>query len=605
MVTAFSDSLLAYEFAVRQGFEFTGQAKTSSPTFILSNRYNVRDVEEDLSRNDYLWIQQTTEQLSSDVFQACKDQGKSYIGIVAARIIVQASTIITKALCLKNADLSSDNWFITILTGNPAFDAQRNSPIAKLLEDHCQEFRVNIKPADIDLNFDPDRNHPNFFLRLKSTGWPRLGYRIFEKLWQWLPVGFSRGNILVTRENPLLRETAYTLALSGHAITQLPLYSPNISSQEPEDLNVQLVETVISPILDKILGEKLIPEMKISVCRLLEEKILAGIVDFFEATVFWASYLDHSVHHKNNVVFANAPYRPSDVALFSECKRRNISFVAFQHGVSKEIDNFHSVMNPVSEIATCDVCMSFNKKRSELSDNLEYAVGTSFTAGAPEEYRSPALHRKRNNSSPSVHFYSTLLLQENINPTASKTTSDVDLVNTEIALVENVLAKLPYDVLYKPYPEHRYIDENPLDSVLRNHSNIKVHMDGQDLTYLLPDAELIVTSQATSTVSWCLMSGKPLVFIDFKDQCPLRPDIREAFEEAVFVFDGDAPSFHFNLCEFLSKDVMEISELWRQKADSRARAMQSFIAANGSGAGKRAAKRVKEEMHHQSSGVIQ
>ena len=92
------------------------------------------------------------------------------------------------------------------------------------------------------------------------------------------------------------------------------------------------------------------------------------------------------------------------------------------------------------------------------------------------------------------------------------------------------------------------------------------------------------------------MSGKPLVFIDWPDQCPLRPEVRAAFEEGLFLFDGGSSSLHEDLRVFLSQPLTEIERLWAARAGERETLLQRFFTSGLSGGGRRAAAAIEREI---------
>ena len=51
----------------------------------------------------------------------------------------------------------------------------------------------------------------------------------------------------------------------------------------------------------------------------------------------------------------------------------------------------------------------------------------------------------------------------------------------------------------------------------------------QELRYLLGQYRMFITTKATSTVSWIVATGKPLLFIDHYCHARLSEDARDAF----------------------------------------------------------------------------
>ena len=140
-----------------------------------------------------------------------------------------------------------------------------------------------------------------------------------------------------------------------------------------------------------------------------------------------------------------------------------------------------------------------------------------------------------------------------------------------------MLQKLPHRVTFKTYPDSQYWDESP--AIVRAHelSNIDVFYHRKNLRYLLPDVRVILTSRATSTIGVCLMSGKPVIYIDYPDQMPLKPEARDSFAAGMFLFDGGADDFTQQLREFLSRSLDDIEREWCQKSSERQALLRHYF----------------------------
>lgn len=185
-------------------------------------------------------------------------------------------------------------------------------------------------------------------------------------------------------------------------------------------------------------------------------------------------------------------------------------------------------------------------------------------------------------------YVSTALLSGNVNA-YSGGVSDVERVRRELALVEDVLARLPYGVRYKSYPStDRYDDPDPVLAAVARHPRLQLFDRALDLRYMIGQHRLVITSRATSTVGWCLMSGKPLVFIDHPDHMPLRDEARDLFAQGVFLFDWrDATTDA--LRAFLSRPLAEIEVEWRDKAAARRKLVEELFCRPGNRVGRRVA----------------
>ena len=116
------------------------------------------------------------------------------------------------------------------------------------------------------------------------------------------------------------------------------------------------------------------------------------------------------------------------------------------------------------------------------------------------------------------------------------------------------------------------------------------------MRFMIGSAGVVVTGRSTSTIGWCLMSGRPLCFFDKKSQLPLREEARSAFRESLFVFDADAPGFHDELSAFLSLPQSEIEHLWREKKTAREQLIRRFVDAPIHASGDHAAEHVPREL---------
>jgi hypothetical protein len=106
---------------------------------------------------------------------------------------------------------------------------------------------------------------------------------------------------------------------------------------------------------------------------------------------------------------------------------------------------------------------------------------------------------------------------------------------------------------------------------------------------------ILVTTCATSTLSWPVMSGKPVVFINQKNKSPLTDEAHKSLSKGIFIFDADEQDFYKNIRDFLSQPIDEIERLWQEKEGLRKEMLKQYFCAYSSGAGVRAAKVIIQE----------
>ena len=116
-----------------------------------------------------------------------------------------------------------------------------------------------------------------------------------------------------------------------------------------------------------------------------------------------------------------------------------------------------------------------------------------------------------------------------------------------------------------------------------------------DMRYLIANNRIIITSGATSTLSWLVMSGKPVVFINRREKSPLSDDAYYNLSKGLFIFNDDEDNFHINLKLFLSQPLSEIERLWQEKKVFRENIIREYFSLYSGGAGERAAKVILKE----------
>ena len=125
--------------------------------------------------------------------------------------------------------------------------------------------------------------------------------------------------------------------------------------------------------------------------------------------------------------------------------------------------------------------------------------------------------------------------------------------------------------------------------------NIGTHTD---LRYLLHKYRIVITSRATSTIGWCIMSEKPMVFIETGDGYALRKKAKKSFKKSLFYFEEKKKSFQKDILQFLSQPIEEIEKQWHGKKSARMRLINKFFSTPQTGAGYRAANEIISSLNN-------
>jgi hypothetical protein len=580
----FVDGIHLMEAAFKKGVARTARVLSSSPGTLIRASALSEPVDSCIGPDDFRRLHQTVRDATLEIHATLSEiPALADIAIVVTRSVTTSSIVILKAMCLRNYDFEKRSVNAVAATGDKFFDIARSALWDRLIPPPHLRLEIPVSRETLQYDFDTDRQHPGFLWRLRATGWPRLGFRLWRDFWDrvsWTP---PKGTILVHKENALLRETAYFLANHGYALRTLKL--PHIhQAPDSQGLFCMIRENVI-PAFRKHFDEIVPLEVRPRLLDVCLERIQRDVDMYRAARSGWRIALDKRHRESVKAVLINAPNRPTDVALFHQCREAGVPLISFQHGVSKEIDAHRDAMDCANEIASSDLFLTFNRRSTELSRAIPFASGSSETIGLPNEYwRTGKVHGRTARQHP-ILFVSTQLFSENTNVPLYKWVTDREMADREIALIERVL-------MFKPYPEHRYLDPDPVIEAVRRSKRIDFHDRGMDLSYMLSDARIIITSRATSTLGWCLLAGKPVVFLDLHLQSPLQPDAKERLREALFLFEDSSSTFYDDVRAFLSQPLESVESAWQEKEDARSRAIEEFFGTGGTGSGRRGAQLV-------------
>jgi len=464
---------------------------------------------------------------------------------------------------------------------------QTNMPWPQLL---ARNPKLNVLevPADAmpDVNRRPAEN-VGFFDRQKLGGWEKIGFQFAERLIRYLPAAWQKGEFLLVRQNLLLRETALSLVSKGYSFRSLPETFPDPVAVDPAEQNH--IRHLVDPLVRVFLEPLVVPQAIPTLVEIFAEKMTEAVSRYVASVDYWRATLAAQVGRNTQAVMTNILPDTYFAALHKACRDIGVPLLAFQHGVGREISSTGWTIQSTYEGNTADYFFSFNQEAAAVSSASPFNKAENIAAGLPAAYWRCNDYRTPARNSPPILFVSTKLYCGNVNYTVGARTNDYRMAEDEFHLAEQVLSRLPHRVLFKPYPNARYLDDDPVVENLKDFSNISVYPYRDDLSFLLPDCRVVVAARATSTIAWCAASGKPFVFINMPWDKPVRDSVRQAFDRAFFMFDAEAEDFAERLTDFLSQPLEIIEELWAEKAAARIDVVERYFGMANKGAGRRAA----------------
>ena len=581
----------AASIALSAGLPPSAQLRTAAPDLLMGAFHGAQVVDDGVAPDDVMNLDAATLPFSIDLYEACRDtpEFEDY-GLIAARIVLGYQTLMLRAMTLKAEDFSRRMAVVKLQMGDDELDQMYNPPWQRLLAQHPQLRVLTSAPEGATRKIAGEHVNADFLTRVRYEFGPGITYRALLKICNTLGIAGPRGCILVQSDNGLLKEVAFHLVWRGLSLQTLPT---------PQPANTQISATMrdeltrrFQPIVRKHIEDRLTLAVVAPMAEIFMERFWDAAARYQAMLPVWRKAIAAKRGKRPRAVMGNYPLRPESVALFRVCREEGLPLITAQHGVSREINGRLQNARAYYENNAADLFFTYNDAAARIAnEENEFARGHAVSVGMPTSFLRSGSYRKARAGVPPILYASTHLFIGN-RQMVQGGGPDLSKAVFEIDVLEKVFNQLPHKVLYKPYParSNRYFDADPVRLCVDELENLVVYQNSDDLRYLLPDSRILIASRGMSTVGFCLLAGKPLVYIDIPKQVPLRTNVRALFEDAVFVFDGGSRTFHEDLKDFLSQPLEEIEALWAKKAVARKSLIASHIETGGPGAGRRGAE---------------
>lgn len=577
-MVVYADCKVALGEAWRRGLPRDLRVRTLAPAILADTAIAAEPADDRLGPDDIVALESALIATVDDLLRALRtrdgpDDAGDIADVAARSLTLDFQGFLHAAAMVREADFVGGAAAVTASTSLPDLQRRFGYRVADILScaDALQLYEIpseRLPPID-----EPAPLAPPLATRLLHSDLASLLWRLGTEFWDRLPFAGPRGSILVLRPNELLKETAVRFLRRGYALRSLRTPRPPADGLDAADARF-VADHVEKAIRTHITGH-VAPRALAAVAQIGSRGAVAAVGQFRRMLPAWRRELDR--HPRPRAMFTNMLVTPGAAALYHELRRRGIPLIGFQHGVTPEISRRtrHYAIN--LENAWCDLSIGFNQRMTELCAGNPYGRGRSVAVGMPRVYRHLAGQRTRSATHP-LWYVSTTLYHSNL-ARLHRGISDRAMFEREIGLINSVFAQLPHRVMYKPYPAIRYLDPDPVLERAATAANITVYSDRLDLRYVVGATRVLITSGATSTVSWCIMADRPTVFIDSPSYMTLADDAREAFGKAVFLFDESAPDFHDALRAFLSRPLGAMERDWAERAAARRALVERFFSA--------------------------
>lgn len=595
----FADDAQALEQAYAAGAPRSAQVYSASPALLLQPGNKIQQYDKDMSPARMHTLGANMRECSADLYKTVFDKtGVHGLAVAAARHILTLQNQIYKATSLTEEMLTKCVLVTEVRTGNSQRDYTINTPWRDSLpaDTQAETLTVNVNVLPLE-NTSADAVAP-FFTRLRFESLQSLGYRFAERLGAKAPWVPARGNIWVAHESSLLKETAFQLFKRGYRIQAIPQVKPDIL-ETIDAILLTSCRDIFACFLDKVLVH--------AVSRAFLDECMTGFAQQLETCAAyitaWRQWFETAPNSAvPTMVLHGFPSGPPHIGLLQVCYDVGIVTAAFQHGVAREIAGNLINIESLYENSLVQHFFTYNEMSMTRSDENQFAIGRCVSVGLSMDLAKSAGGIKRRPKTPPILYPTTALYSCNVQLPGRACMTDMEKAQFEIKLVKDVFAAIPHRVRYKPYIANRYIDPDPILQAVKAAPSVEYYKVPVDLRYIAGESRVIVVSRATSTVAWCLMSHRPLVFIDCPDQ-PLSGQAREAFIDAFFHFDARADDFFVALRGFLSQPLGVIEARWREKASAREYFLARYIGDQSCRAGNRAADHLIRALKEQPACV--
>ena len=500
--------------------------------------------------------------------------------------------IIYKSSCLEEGDFNNPRLFIyTKGECGPAGNIM-NSPWDKLIKPNALFSTVQYTLKNDKWSLLTTQG-VSYWQRFKVAGYETIFYRLIIKIMKFLPDWMFAREVIMPNENELNIEIAYSLIFSRVKITEAKLETLPDSKNLYSDKNTVDLYKAIFPIMCKRIEEWVTPSA-VEVTKMLFKSHFEKHIEKFNLLVdAW----DRSIVSKDNIkqaVLVNAPGNIKGHSLSFICRKKDILLMSSQHGVTIEISKAHNILDIIFDNSVADVMFSYNSKIVDIEKKIYFNNARHHIVGMPMRLIRMKSAQTINRSTPSFVYISTNLYHMGF---TEKAITDYEKAIFEKDIIIKVLSEIPHKVRYKTYPEdnRRYADEDPVLKNIRIADNIELFSNKIDMRYLISEHSVFITTGATSTLGWVVMSGKPVVFINQEHNSPLTKDAQISISNGIFVFNNNDKNFHKKLKDFLSQSVDDIERLWQKKKSAREEMIQNYFSEYKGGAGGRAAKIILKE----------
>ena len=574
----FCESLSALDDLYKRGLPKNTRILSRAPSLLNSNNSYIVNIENNINNKEKHEIRDEFKKLTEKFYLNIKGLLDDEYTILLTTKFFNYLFDVYNGILIKDEYIVEHFGFVELEVDQKEIGALINNNLELILNKSSNYIPIRVSATVTDersLRGESKTNLKNRFriVGLKGLFWLLLNYLSKYKFW------YKKSEIGVLFYNELVRDLVtklFTKYFKRIAIFNSPFSESKKKLNTNDHKDIRIVIDRTRGIIDQALLNVESKKVKNILSILWDESVKEEINNY-------KSYVNQSelfLKDKTYLKYIITGYINSTkaAALYNTCKNKDISLLVCQHGVSRELLQDPYINSIKFETSFCDNFLCFNdlsKKITEQStfigDNKKITV-----VGLPNDYFRVA---KRNKFFKKPILYVSTVLLSGGRPNILAGESDFQMVKWEKHLVNTVFSKLKYNVDFKPYPSVRYNDPDLVLRDIRKIKNINIVGTHMDLRYIISNYKIIITSGATSTLSWCVHTNVPIIFINRKGPLSLSKFALKHLSNIAFIFDQNETSWDTDLFNFLNQPYNVIKDKWAFKKDKKKEIIDNFFGA--------------------------
>ena len=587
------ETLDELETCIKFGLKDSTKILSFNPYVTLNKTHNVESPEKYLDSKYYKNLADITKNYSGEIYNRVYDFTKDRgLAQYLSYYLISIQNTLYKTAQILNLVKKSKLVITYPNFSQESINTSVNGNFYNFIEcfNNVNTFQIPYSKIDQkQLGRDP---LTNFWVRLKFEGLNSIFFRLlsilcdkFDKLW-------TGKRLVYSHENTLLKGTATYLFRNGFLIQKLQanINYNNLSKQKILDELIELTFPKVKNFQKSILDVNYKNKSSFYFYPLYKKYIS----DYIKAKSYWNKYFLKSDSKKIKACLIGTPRNVVELSYLEVAKKNSIVTASFQHAISKEISEDLLSIDVTYESNVVDNYFVYNREAAKNSKKSRYNIAAEKVVGLPEDMKKSLQKQKYLGSIPILYATTTLYCGNRGIPARSGS-SDIAKANFEYTLIEHVLSKIPYKVHYKPYFSKRYAGPSFELELAKSKNNININYDEVDLRYIIGDSRVIITTRATSTIGWCVLSGRPVIYIENEDN-RLNALANKAFKDNLFYFDVREKNWESKLRKFLSLPLNIIEEKWNIKEINRKKFINKFFGEPNTNAEKNSANIILQEI---------